>query len=39
MQELLTKIDAEISAFQPDSKLQSEKGNKAAGTKIGREHV
>ena len=33
MQELLTKIDAEISAFQTDSKLQYEKGNKAAGTR------
>ena len=33
MQELLTKIDAEISAFQTDSKLQSEKGNKAAGSR------
>ena len=33
MQELLAKIDAEIESFQADSKLQAEKGNKAAGTR------
>ena len=33
MQELLTKIEAEIAAFQTDAKLQAEKGNKAAGTR------
>ena len=33
MQELLTKIDAEMVTFQADSKLQAEKGNKAAGTR------
>ena len=33
MQDLLTKIESEISAFQADSKLQAEKGNKAAGTR------
>lgn len=33
MQELLTKIQIEIEAFQKDSSLQAEKGNKAAGTR------
>ena len=33
MQDLLTKIESEIATFQSDSKLQAEKGNKAAGTR------
>ena len=33
MEELLKNIDEQIAAFQTDSKLQQEKGNKAAGTR------
>jgi hypothetical protein len=33
MQELLKKIEAEIANFQENAALQSEKGNKAAGTR------
>lgn len=33
MQELLTKISAEIESFSSNAALQVEKGNKAAGTR------
>jgi len=33
MQELIGKINAEITAFNEDAQLQSEKANKAAGTR------
>lgn len=33
MEELLKNIDEQIATFQTDSKLQQEKGNKAAGTR------
>ncbi len=33
MEELLNKIKAEFDAFTKDASLQSEKGNKAAGTR------
>jgi len=33
MEELLNKIKAEFEAFAKDADLQSEKGNKAAGTR------
>ncbi|MCY1662637.1 histone H1 [Chryseobacterium sp. SL1] len=33
MQELIEKISAEFEAFKTDSQLQSEKANKAAGTR------
>lgn len=33
MQELIGKINAEMAAFNEDAQLQSEKGNKAAGTR------
>lgn len=33
MVELLSKIKAEFTAFATDADLQSEKGNKAAGTR------
>lgn len=33
MQELLSKISAEIENFTKDAALQVEKGNKAAGTR------
>lgn len=33
MQELISKIGAEMEAFQTDANLQAEKGNKAAGTR------
>jgi hypothetical protein len=33
MKDTLVKIDELIAAFQTDSKLQAEKGNKAAGTR------
>lgn len=33
MEELLNKIKAEFDAFAKDASLQSEKGNKAAGTR------
>lgn len=33
MKEIIEKINAEFEAFKADSDLQSEKGNKAAGTR------
>lgn len=33
MQQLVEKINAQIELFQVNAKLQSEKGNKAAGTR------
>lgn len=33
MNELIEKINAEFDAFKSDAELQSEKGNKAAGTR------
>lgn len=33
MQELIEKINAEMQAFNEDAQLQSEKANKAAGTR------
>ncbi|MCC9043315.1 MAG: histone H1 [Flavobacterium sp.] len=33
MKELIEKINAEFEAFKQDSALQSENGNKAAGTR------
>jgi len=33
MQELIEKINAEMAAFNEDAQLQSEKANKAAGTR------
>ncbi|MEG0851564.1 MAG: histone H1 [Flavobacterium sp.] len=33
MQELIGKINAEMAAFNEDAQLQSEKANKAAGTR------
>ena len=33
MNELIEKINAGIEAFKADAELQSEKGNKAAGTR------
>lgn len=33
MQELIEKIKAEMAAFNEDAQLQSEKANKAAGTR------
>lgn len=33
MEELITKIAAQMEAFSKDAALQSEKGNKAAGTR------
>jgi len=33
MQELIEKINAEMVAFNEDAQLQSEKANKAAGTR------
>lgn len=33
MQELIKKINAEMAAFNEDAQLQSEKANKAAGTR------
>lgn len=33
MKELIEKINAEFAAFSADAELQSEKGNKAAGTR------
>jgi hypothetical protein len=33
MKDTLVKIDELIASFQTDSKLQHEKGNKAAGTR------
>ena len=33
MQELIGKINAEMVAFNEDAQLQSEKANKAAGTR------
>jgi hypothetical protein len=33
MKDTLVKIDKLIAVFQTDSKLQAEKGNKAAGTR------
>ena len=33
MQELIGKINAEMEAFNEDAQLQSEKANKAAGTR------
>ena len=33
MQELIGQINAEMSAFNEDAQLQSEKANKAAGTR------
>lgn len=33
MQELIGKINAEMTAFNEDAQLQSEKANKAAGTR------
>ena len=33
MEELLAQINTQIDIFQKDAKLQTEKGNKAAGTR------
>lgn len=33
MEELILKINAEFASFAKDAALQSEKGNKAAGTR------
>lgn len=33
MKEVIEKINAEFEVFRADSELQSEKGNKAAGTR------
>lgn len=33
MNELIEKINTEFNAFKPDAELQSEKSNKAAGTR------
>lgn len=33
MKDLLEKINGEIEAFKTDAELQTEKGNKAAGTR------
>lgn len=33
MKELIEKINAEIDVFKADAELQTEKGNKAAGTR------
>ncbi|WP_262152664.1 histone H1 [Chryseobacterium foetidum] len=36
MKELIKKINAEFEAFSTEASLQSEKGNKAAGTRAGK---
>ena len=39
MNELIAKIKELNAALVADAELQAEKGNKAAGTQIGRAHV